>query len=70
MHHASPVNMFLEDARDLSIQDILRVLKEKLSLECTQIRVIQTSHSSLRLSGIRSEYALSDSRSNGHGSGV
>ena len=32
--------MSLEAARDLSIQDLLRVLNEKLGLECARIREI------------------------------
>ena len=35
--------MSLEAARDLSIQDLLRVLNEKLGLECTRIRDIPLS---------------------------
>lgn len=30
--------MALEAARDLSVQDLLRVLNEKLGLECTRLR--------------------------------
>ena len=33
-----PITMSLEAARDLSIQDLLRVLNEKLGLECTTLR--------------------------------
>ena len=35
--------MSLETARDLSIQDLFRVLNEKLSLECTRIQDIPPS---------------------------
>lgn len=33
----------MEAARELSIQDLLRVLNEKLGLDCTRIRDIFTS---------------------------
>ena len=35
--------MSLEAVRDLSIQDLLRLLNEKLGLECTRIREISPS---------------------------
>ena len=39
--------MSLEATYDLSIQDLLRVLNEKLSLECTRIQENPTSRTSL-----------------------
>ena len=63
--------MSLEAARDLSIQDLLHVLNEKLSLEWARIRTIPTSYA-VPTASLESEVStrrpiLAPMRSNSHG---
>ena len=65
------MTMSLEAACDLSIQDLLHVLNEKLSLEWAQIRTIPTSHA-VPAASLESEVStrqpiLAPMRSNSHG---